>query len=303
VSALKYWGDFMARRVLVLSDIDGTLVDHPFLSGSHVEARRNSVERMFRLFENPNFGIVTGRRKEGFERFFREYDLAYSLPHFLAVEFATHHAVKGEWVVWRERNDHVNELMKALKYRVELDAEFGAGHDVFMALQKGKIETYFLEEKTICAQIEAHFPSVALQQRFFSIVEEHVNPLVTGFSSLTLQSFASMGRLDVLEKGFVPKAGFWPTIERHREAFDLVVDSDLTIVALGDELYDSYMFRYLKDELCHRFHRVFTVSVGKKMTGATHVCAHPEHALSFVERILETDSVDENTFKGMEVVQ
>jgi trehalose-6-phosphatase len=292
----------MARRILVLSDIDGTLVDHPFLSGSHVEARRNSVQRMFRLFGHSNFGIVTGRRKEGFERFFREYDIPYALPNFLAVEFATHHAVDGEWVLWRDRNACVSELMRTLQGLVESDVEFGNGHDVFMALQKGKIETYFLEEKTICAQIEAHFPSAALQKRFFSVVEEHVNPLVTGSSTLSLQSFASMGRLDVLEKGFVPKAGFWPTIEKHRVKFDLVPDPELTIVALGDELYDSYMFRYLKEELGHRFARVLTVGVGKRMTGATHVCDHPKEALSFVERILEEDFVDNDMLKGMEVV-
>jgi hypothetical protein len=283
----------------VISDIDGTLVDHPFLSGSHVEARRSSVERMFRLFEHPNFGIVTGRRKEGFERFFREYNIPHTFPNFLAVEFATHHAVSGEWVVWRERNAQLHELMKTLQHVVELDSEFGTGHDVFMALQKGKIETYFLEEKTICAQIEAHFPSMALQRRFFAAVEEHVNPLVAGESLLSLQSFASMGRLDILEKGFVPKAGFWPTIERHRQAFDLVPDPELTVVALGDELYDSYMFRYLKEDLGHRFARVFTVAVGKKMVGATHVCAHPEKALSLVEGILEMDSVTQNTFQEL----
>jgi hypothetical protein len=291
----------VARRVLVLSDIDGTLVAHPFLSGKNLDARRESVHRMFNLFSHPNFGIVTGRRKEGFERFFAEYDLEYRLPAFLGVEFATHHAVHGEWVVWKEQSALVRRVMQSLQRVVEANAEFGKGHDVFQALRAGKIETYFLEEKTVCAQIEAHFPEAALQRRFFSLVEDVVNPLAAGNAGLALQGFFSMGRLDILEKGFVPKAGFWGTIEKYREDMSLAPDSELTVVALGDELYDSYMFRYLRSELGEKFGKVFTVSVGKVLAHATHWCRGTDDALSFVERVLAEDFVTEKSLSSLEV--
>lgn len=292
----------MAKKVLVLSDIDGTLVDHPFLSGANLAARRSNVERMFSLFSYPNFGLVTGRRKVGFERFFSEYDIPYQLPAFLGVEFATHHAVRGRWVVERKHSHSIALLMDKISRAVVADLDFGRGHDVLQALRLGKIETYFLEEKTLCAQIEAHFPNAALQKRFFSIVEEIVNPAVAGSGNVVLQGFASMGRMDILERGFIPKAGFWETIDSHREEMQLCADSELTVVALGDELYDSYMFQYLRNEIGARFSRVYTISVGKSLLHATHFCSDTNRALGVVERILKCDEVNGSILNDLEVV-
>ncbi len=292
----------MASRVLVLSDIDGTLVDHPFLSGSDVSARRSSVERMLKLFRFPHFGLVTGRRKQGFERFFKEYDVPMIMPSFLAVEFATHLAVCGEWVQWKQQNQNISNLMRILQNHIEANSDFGKGPDIIQALQSGTIETFFMEEKTICAQIEAHFPSEILRRKFFSIVEEIVNPMVAFHGGLVLQSFPSMGRLDVLEAGFVPKCGFWKTIEDHRDRLGLVPNEQLTVVALGDELYDSYMFRYLREEIGGKLARIFTVSVGKLLAHATHRCTHPTQALSLVESIVHAGYVDDGAFANLEVV-
>jgi hypothetical protein len=292
----------MKSSVIVLSDIDGTLIPHPFLSGVSTEAKGEDVMRMFALFEHKNFGLVTGRRKVGFERFFREYPLSERLPAFLAVEFATHVAVLGKWVVQRIQNESVAKLMRELNERVSAQSEFCVGHDLGAALNRGWFDTYFLEEKTLCAQIEGHFPDPALLRRYFSFVEGILNPYTVGANGLAVQSFPSMGRIDVLEPGFVPKSGFWPVIEAHREALNLAPDAELTVVALGDEHYDSYMFRYLKEELGERFRGVITVSVGHVLNYATHKCPNTRSALSFVEKVLSEGLVRDSFLEDLEAV-
>jgi len=284
----------------VLSDIDGTLIPHPFLSGVSTEDKSEDVARMFSLFEHKNFGLVTGRRKAGFERFFREYNMAETFPAFLAVEFATHVSVFGKWVVERSQNSSVSRLMKELAAEIGAYSEFNEGHNLAQALQRGWFDTYFLEEKTLCAQIEGHFPDAEKLAKYFAVVEKILNPYTIGAGALAVQSFPSMRRIDVLENGFLPKCGFWPTIESHREALGICADSELTVVALGDEHYDSYMFRYLKNDLGARFKRVYTISVSHKLNYATHWCPDTRTALSFVENVLGSGEVRQNVFANME---
>ncbi len=292
----------MKSSVLVLSDIDGTLIPHPFLSGVSTEDKSEDVSRMFSLFGHKNFGLVTGRRKAGFERFFREYRMTETFPAFLAVEFATHISVFGKWVVERAQNSSVSRLMNELAEEICTYPEFNEGHNLAQALQRGWFDTYFLEEKTLCAQIEGHFPSPEKLARYFAVVEKILNPYTIGAGALAVQSFPSMRRIDVLENGFLPKCGFWPTIESHRESLGICADSDLTVVALGDEHYDSYMFRYLKNELGERFKNVFTISVSHKLNYATHWCHNTRTALSFVENVLKCGEVNKNVLASLEKV-
>lgn len=286
--------------MLVLSDIDGTLIPHPFLSGVTVEDKAEDVLRMFALFKNKNFGLITGRRKAGFERFFREYSVPETFPAFLAVEFATNIAVLGKWVLERSQNSSVSSLMRNLSAEICSHQEFMQGHDLASALQRGWFDTFFLEEKLLCAQIEGHFPDSKKLARYFGVVEKILNPYTIGADALAVQSFPSINRIDVLERGFIPKCGFWPTLEAHRESLGICANSELTIVALGDEHYDSYMFRYLQKDLGKRFKKVITISVSSKLSHATHWCSNTRTALSFVENVLNTGEVTQKYLDSME---
>jgi hypothetical protein len=279
----------MSHGLFVISDIDGTLVPHPFLSGKNVNDRRRSFERLLELFRYDNFGLMTGRRQVGFERYGSEYQLPLIYPAFLGVEFGAHLAIRGEWVSRSPQNEELAELLGRVEQAVAALPGLHHGGDPEEALRKGAIETYYIELKSRIAQVEAHYPTAEANRLFQETVEEIVNAQCIGPSCLTFQSFASQRRLDVVERGFVPKSGFLPTLARHLLPRGGV--NSTTLVTLGDELYDSYMFRYLKEEARTADLRVCAISVARPLPYADVVVRDTESALGLVEELLAGETV------------
>jgi hydroxymethylpyrimidine pyrophosphatase-like HAD family hydrolase len=274
----------MPNNVFVISDIDGTLVPHPFLSGKSVSERRISFERMLDLFRYENFGLMTGRREAGFERFSKEYDVPIAYPAFLGVEFGAHLAVRGQWMVRSEQNNELAQLLSTVENAIVSHPHFESGNEVENAFRKGILDTYYIELKARIAQIESHFPDAESNRIFQETVEEIVNSECIGASTLAFQSFASQRRLDVVERGFVPKSGFWPTLSAH--LLPRLGINRTTVVALGDELYDSYMFRYLKTLGEGSNCSVYALAVSRPLPFADAVLKDTETALTVVVELL-----------------
>lgn len=281
----------MGNDIFVISDIDGTLVPHPFLSGKNVDERRRSFVRLLDLFRYDNFGLMTGRRQVGFERYGSEYQLPVIYPAFLGVEFGAHLAVRGEWVSRSPQNEELASLLGQVERAVSSLSGINSVGDPEEALRRGVVESHYIELKCRIAQLESHYPTPEANRLFQETVEQIVNAQCIGPSTLTFQSFASQRRLDVVERGFVPKSGFLPTLARH--LFPRRGVNSTTLVALGDELYDSYMFRHLKQESQTSQSRVLAFSVTRPLPHADAMVRDTESALCLVEDLLAGRSVED----------
>ena len=229
-------------RIFVLSDIDGTLVPHPFFSGLTNAERGRYVARMQALFEHRNFGVVTGRAEDSYERLQHDSGLASRRPVFLGLEFATHLLGRSERFYTAPAAASLARLMSDLAHTLGERLEFASDEDILTRMARGRMEGYVLEPKTLVAQVEWYFPQLALQEAFGHFLREWLNPRLLAAPDLAVQLFPS--RIDVLARGFVPKSGFFERLPPG--VFETLFKGYDTLVVLGDELYDSYMFQYVK---------------------------------------------------------
>jgi hypothetical protein len=268
----------------VLCDIDGTLVPHPYFSGLTAEARAAYVVRMARLFAHPRFGVMTGRTLESFERMLSDAGVAPTArPRFLGLEFGAQlfspRGPLAESTPFRP----LSRILDAIGAAVGERPEYASRDDLLTRMARGSMEGFVLEPKALIGQVEWYFADSHLQHSFAELLHGLVNPLLLDEPQVSVQLFPQ--RVDFLMRGFTPKAGF---LERMGEArAHEALGGARRVIALGDEPYDGYMFRYLKElTAAGRLDSVECYSVGKELPYADARLADPAEALDRVERWL-----------------
>jgi|GEM_PF-4818336 len=272
-----------AGRTFVLSDIDGTLVPHPFFSGLTNTQRAAYIERMLALFAREDFGVVTGRAEESFQRLFSDSNLKPCRPKFLGLEFAAVMLGRDEAYVTPKNFAPLNTLMRELAEATGARQDFASDEDLLTLMARGRIEGYLLEPKSRLAQVEWYFSDVRRQEAFGHFLREWLNPRLLDLPEITVQLFPT--RVDLLERGFRPKWGFFERLPPG--IFERLFSGYSRLVVLGDELYDSYMFRYVKTLQGGPFSRVECYSVGGPLPYADGTFATIAEALEQVEKWLQ----------------
>lgn len=267
------------RDCLVLSDIDGTLVPHPYGSGVPLERRATYVARLAALCQSPSFGLVTGRKLAGFERLFTECGHPPVCPVVLGVEFGAHCYLRGVAIYEHQANAALAAIAHALHAALATRPEFSSPLSLIAQMAQGCIEGAVIEEKAAILQIDWRFKHEATEHLFEEFLFELLNPLLASERGLFAQVFGR--RIDIAELGFVPKQAVWPKIQRFFSE-----STGKTLVLLGDELYDSYMFSDFLKNHSNSFADIVTCSVGRRLPHASRHFETVDAALDFVEATL-----------------
>lgn len=268
--------------VLVISDIDGTLVPHPFSSGVSLKDRAHHVERVGKLFKHKNFGLVTGRTRAGVKRLFSESGMESSEPYFLGVEFAAHLYQENKALQERPQDKVLVEIKELLDTEL---ARFGEAIDFLGPnfISNGRLSGYFMELKSAMLQIEWDLGSAQKDAQFNTHLSYLLNPYLRRHEIVYTQVYAN--RLDLVSANFIPKQKFWKYAEK---SFKQAMTPKPALYLLGDELYDAYMFEEFIKLHKGEFSEIHAISVGRELPFATRQFANATETLTFVENLLNS---------------
>ena len=272
------------NETYIISDIDGTVVPHPYHSGQDQSSRARYVARLETLMKNSHFSCVTGRTFDGWKNLFQDAGLEPHLPRLAGLSFGADTYYHGKLLPKKAPSPEMKLAIRELKDELAKHPEFQKQTD-FSGIQKfGLLHGFFIEEKSLITQIDWSFPSEGLNLKFAEVVFQTLNPHLAIQSSLRCQVFHR--RIDILSDGFVPKAQLSEYVARW-VAETRLESKHPVCYAFGDELYDDYLFASLRSLEHKVFSKVVTIGVqnGSKnvFRNASHVLASPDEVWSFIE--------------------
>jgi trehalose-6-phosphatase len=287
------------KKKSVISDIDGTLVPHPYFSGISAAERKSNVRRLAELCKVPQFGLVTGRTWEGYNRIFSDSGETATFPSLLGLEFGSQLYQQNKQILTTPNSPGMHKLLDELSAELELFPEFRNTEDLFSRMKSGKIHGLVIERKAAISQVEWYFSEPHIQSKCAHIVKSHINPVLLEPTDVTIQLFDN--RIDLISTGYIPKQGFLDLsvsnrdkeitarLDNQQSSPDPYSDfSGGLVLALGDEFYDSYMFRYLKSLEGRRFERAYCIAVQRPLPFADAFFEDISSALDFVEELIST---------------
>jgi hypothetical protein len=269
------------RELYIITDIDGTVVPHPYHSGLSQEQRNPYVARLLELMRNHHVACVTGRTLAGWQRLWREAGHEPHLPRLMGLSFGAEIYYHAKHVDGRAQSAELTQVVHELHAALETEKDFRNQAEADDIMRHGRLQGYFFEEKTHIVQLDWNFATEALNLRFAEHVFHALNPHLAKATSLRCQVFHR--RIDILANGFVPKAELAHSVRRW------VDDTRLTDAArrpdclvLGDELYDDYLFESMKRLEHDLFHKVTCLGVdngvGTRFRHADKTVAGPDEA-------------------------
>lgn len=272
-------------KVLIISDIDGTLLPHPFEYENSSFDRQAMTSKFSQFCGHPQFWIVTGRRKSGYEKIFTDVNMQPKFAKVTGLEFGSHLFFEGQVVHEPQQNQNLVKM-------VERFMAASATHEVFAPFVVGKLQYltgslngFIVETKAWLAQTEWSFPkSQKMHLEFEDFYRFLLNELLHDIPDVYLQIF--LNRIDFVQRDFVPKAGMWSRLQKHVPQNDLNQYQGWELIVLGDEWYDACMFKDLKQFENKVFSKVTCVSVGKDLPYASQRVRDPQEAQNLVASIL-----------------
>ncbi len=251
----------MLAETFIVTDIDGTLVPHPYHSGLSQEERNPYVQRLVELISRDHVACVTGRSMWGWRRLLEDAGEKPGLPRLAGLEFGADVYFKGNQVPQKKSSGEIALVVSELKEELSQHAEFRSQTEVGQIMSAGKLNGYFIEEKNQMVQIDWSFATEGLNLKFAELVFSVVNPHLAHNQALKTQVFHQ--RIDLLENDFVPKA----SLSQHLREWVNDVSPQSSVahrrcLAFGDELYDDYLFKSLKALQGELFAEVLTFGVG-----------------------------------------
>lgn len=240
-----------AHEIYIITDIDGTVVPHPYHAGLSKEDRKPYVSKLRKLIHNHHVACITGRTFRGWERLWRDADYEPAAPRLLGLCFGAETFYHGRLIPAQNRSPDLEAVIHELRSALERNPDFRIEAEVAEIMKIGKLQGYFIEEKPRIIQIDWNFPSEHLNHQFSETVFSCLNRYLARKHALKCQVFHN--RIDILAEGFVPKAELTSHIEhwvletrlaRTQDEDSLNAKPDC--IVLGDELYDDYLFESVK---------------------------------------------------------
>ncbi|MGA1296364.1 MAG: hypothetical protein ACO3X1_13720 [Burkholderiaceae bacterium] len=272
-----------SRELYLVTDIDGTVVPHPYHSGLSQEERNPYIKKLLDLMRNHHVACVTGRTMAGWQRLWREAEIEPHLPRLMGLSFGADIYEHGKHVDVRKPSRELSEVVTELRNALEGEPAFRQQADTRDVMLRGRLQGYYFEEKTHIVQLDWNFATEAMNLRFAEHVFHVLNPHLAKAASLRCQVFHR--RIDILANGFVPKAELASHVTEwvHNTRLAQVVPSRVTnkrnshtaslhaeghpldpkpeCLVLGDELYDDYLFESMRSMVPRVFHRVTCIGV------------------------------------------
>ncbi len=238
----------MNNRLLVVSDIDGALVDHPYLSSATFERRERDCRRMISLLRSHHVCLSTGRPRHYYESFQKTYAGEAVYPWCLVAEFGSEVLVDGKLVVTKPPDPLLTELERAVRRWAVRRGGIKIDEDP----SEESVEGLCFEIKRQILDIDWNFGDPRRDESFPAELRELLERIVDP-SQLRYDVYPEIRRIIVRSAGFQPKVSIWPEIKP-------ILGNPATIWVFGDEKLDVAMFHALK--------RVFNES--EVLFGATH---------------------------------
>ena len=272
-------------ELYVITDIDGTVVPHPYHSGLTQSQRNPYIARLLALMHNHHVACVTGRTLAGWKRLWCEAGLEPHLPRLMGLSFGADVYSHGHHVHARPPSQEMDVVVRELKEALGQEADFRSQADTDDIMRRGLLQGYSFEAKTHIVQIDWNFPTEAKNLRFAEHVFRALNPHLAKATSLRCQVFHR--RIDILANGFVPKAELAHHLTQWVHETRLADPRQPDCVVLGDELYDDYLFESVKALSPAIFGKVTCIGVdngvGTQFRHADHTVLGPDGAWAAIE--------------------
>lgn len=232
----------------IITDIDGTVVPHPYHSGLTQSERNPYITRLLELMRNHHVACVTGRTPQGWRRLWTDSGNDPHLPRLMGLSFGAEVYFHGKALPVTPSSHELTQATEELRTALAAIADFRNQADTAVVMSKGQLQGYSIEVKPRIVQIDWNFATESMNLRFAEQVFHTLNPHLASKAALRCQVFHQ--RIDILSDGFVPKA------ELAHHVADWVQNTRLAAaenrehlpecLVLGDELYDDYLFRSIK---------------------------------------------------------
>jgi hydroxymethylpyrimidine pyrophosphatase-like HAD family hydrolase len=232
----------------IITDIDGTVVPHPYHSGLTQSERNPYITKLLHLMRNHHVACVTGRTLHGWKRLWTDSGNDPHLPRLMGLSFGAEVYFHGKALPVTPNSHELQQATHELRAALDAIPEFRNQADTAVTMSKGQLQGYSIEVKPRIVQIDWNFATESMNLRFAEQVFHTLNPHLARKAALRCQVFHR--RIDILSDGFVPKA------ELAHHVADWVQNTRLApvdsrgqlpeCIVLGDELYDDYLFQSIK---------------------------------------------------------
>jgi hydroxymethylpyrimidine pyrophosphatase-like HAD family hydrolase len=259
-------------------------VPHPYHSGLGHTVRASYVHQLETLMKSNHVACVTGRTFEGWKNLFTQADRDPHFPRLAALAFGAEIYFHGKLLGKKHISAEMSQLIQELKSELSKHHEFDKQTD-FTGMQRfGRLNGFFIEEKTSITQIDWNFQTEATNLKFAELVFQILNPHLAKRAALKCQVFHK--RIDILSHGFVPKAGLSEHV--HQWVNETRAESGKPLCyVFGDELYDDYLFESIKSLEGKTFQKVETIGVQNgsaiSFKHADRVLKDPEEVWRFIQ--------------------
>ena len=279
----------------IITDIDGTVVPHPYHSGLTQSERNPYITKLLNLMRNHHVACVTGRTLHGWKRLWTDSGNDPHLPRLMGLSFGAEVYFHGKALPVTPNSHELEQATHELSAALDTIPEFRNQADTADVMSKGKLQGYSIEVKPRIVQIDWNFATESLNLRFAEQVFHTLNPHLARKAALRCQVFHR--RIDILSDGFVPKAELAHHVADWVQNTRLAPAGGITnqlpeCIVLGDELYDDYLFQSIKTLKPKVFGHVRCIGVRNGNTALF------QHADKVVESPDEAWELIDNELKG-----
>ena len=220
--------------LLVVSDIDGTLIPNPYYSNISRGDHAKLCHKLKDLLERrPEIWLATGRTFETYAYLLKTFSGAIAYPDYFLGEFGSDVYRRGAPYTSLAQDP---VLMECERIFTDLLVEMGYPED----LREGEhaLEGVCLETKRRIMHVDWDLGSEATDRRVLEEFPERLKT-VPEVSGLFVRVFEDLRRIDLCSPGFVPKVSVW-------ERFAGLLAGKSLVWIFGDDAYDQDMFRTVK---------------------------------------------------------
>jgi hypothetical protein len=259
---------------LVISDIDGTLIDHPHLASSSFDRKVRDCRRLVSLLKKHRICLCSGRQRHHYENFQKQYAGECVFPWFLVAECGGEVIQEGFSLLSKPQDPFLAALEKSLRCWAS-----GRGLPIDDDESECRVQGVCFELKRQCLDVEWDMDNPILDEAvgrdFVSYLSDVIDPV-----KLQYLAYPLIRRINICPSGFRPKGSIWPEISS-------LLGTPRAIWVVGDEQMDVEMAEAVK--LCWPQSEVLFASTNPRIGGAVQLSCGVE-AVEFIEWVLGSNS-------------
>ncbi|OGV52351.1 MAG: hypothetical protein A2X49_08320 [Lentisphaerae bacterium GWF2_52_8] len=221
------------NKVLIVSDIDGSLIDHPHWGNATHEHRSLACKNLIELLKNHRVCLCTGRSRYYYESLQQSYAGETVFPWCLVAEFGAEIFVEGELFMAKPRDPCLIELEEELRSWAK-----GQGIPIDDDPSESSVEGICFEPKRQSLDIDWNFGEAGRDGCFMTELSAFLEKSAQA-SNLRYSCHPEMRRINVCSSGFLPKVSVWPELRP-------LLGNPESLWVFGDEKVDVDMFHALK---------------------------------------------------------